>query len=134
MVSARLFADGWRGRLGDGRIVILGAGFAGAGLSAALWLGGVTPALIGFACVGLGMAAVTPCIYAAAAKQGPSALTTVAALGVSGLLAGPPIIGFVSDARDMVWGMGLVASSTFLVGLLATQIPWTRTRTLAKRA
>jgi hypothetical protein len=37
--------------------------------------GGVAPALMAFACVGLGIAAVAPRIYAAAAGQGTNALT-----------------------------------------------------------
>ncbi len=124
MVLARLFADGWRTRWGDRRIVLAGGVLAGSGLAGALLLGGVAPALIGFGCVGLGMAAVTPSIYAAAAKHGPGALTIVAAMGVTGLLAGPPAIGFVSDATSLVWGMGVVAASALLVSLCATQIRW----------
>ena len=106
---------------------------AGSGLALALLLGGVTPALVGFACVGLGMAAVTPCIYVAAAKHGPAALTMVAAMGVSGLLIGPPVIGFVSDASSLVWGMGFVALSAYLVSLFATRIRWTGSAEAARR-
>jgi MFS family permease len=124
MVLARLFADGWRSRWGDRRVVLMGGALAGSGLALALVLGGVTPALLGFACVGLGMAAVTPIIYVAAAKHGPSALTLVAAMGVTGLLIGPPVIGFVSDASGLAWGMGFVALSAFLVSVFATQIRW----------
>ena len=90
MVLARLFADGWRSRWGDRRVVVLGSALAGGGLTLALLSGGVVPALIGFACVGLGIAAVTPCVYVAAASQGPDALTLVAAMGTTGLLVGPP--------------------------------------------
>ncbi|MYS56463.1 MFS transporter, partial [Streptomyces sp. SID6013] len=62
MVVARLFADGWRSRWGDGRVVLLGSAVAGTGLAVALVSGGVAPALAGFACMGLGIAAVTPCV------------------------------------------------------------------------
>lgn len=124
MVLARIFADGWRTRLGDGRIVRVGSALAGAGLALALLVGGVVPALIGFACVGLGTAAVTPCIYVAAARQGPDALALVAAMGTTGLLAGPAVIGFIASASNLVWGMGAVAASAILVSLCATQIRW----------
>lgn len=124
MVVARLLADGWRTRWGDRTIVLIGSALAGCGLALALLLGGVVPALIGFACVGLGMAAVTPCIYVAAAKSGSSALTLVAAMGTTGLLAGPPIIGFVTNATTLVWGMGAVAVAALLVCLCVTQIRW----------
>jgi hypothetical protein len=129
MVLARIFADGWRARWGDGRIVVAGSVLAGAGLAVALLVGGVLPALVGFACVGLGVAAVTPCVYVAAARQGPDALALVAAMGTTGLLAGPPVIGFIANSSSLVWGMGAVAVSAALVSLCATQIRWT---TLAK--
>ncbi|MGW1029994.1 MFS transporter [Streptomyces sp. NPDC002577] len=125
MVLARLFADGWRSRWGDGRIVLLGSALAAAGLAFALVSGGVVPALIGFACVGLGCAAVTPCVYVAAAKQGSDALALVAAMGTTGLLAGPPLIGFVANSSSLVWGLGVVAAAALVVSLCSTQIRWT---------
>ncbi|GAA4968904.1 MFS transporter [Streptomyces hyderabadensis] len=125
MVVARLFADGWRGRWGDGRVVLLGSAVAGAGLAVALVSGGVAPALAGFACMGLGIAAVTPCVYAAAARQGSDALTLVAAMGTTGLLAGPPLIGFIAGASSLAWGMGAVAASAGAVALCSTRIRWT---------
>ncbi|MFG3255610.1 MFS transporter [Streptomyces sp. NPDC048172] len=124
MVLARLFADGWRSRWGDGRIVRFGSVLAGAGLALALLAGGVVPALIGFACVGLGIAAVTPCVYVSAARQGPQALALVAAMGTTGLLAGPPVIGFIANATTLTWGMATVAASAALVALCALRIEW----------
>ncbi|MET7474096.1 MFS transporter [Streptomyces sp. NPDC005648] len=125
MVVARLFADGWRSRWGDGRVVLLGSALAAAGLAFALVSGGVTAALIGFACVGLGCAAVTPCVYVAAAKQGSQALALVAAMGTTGLLAGPPLIGFVASASSLVWGLAVVAAAAAVVSLCSTRIRWT---------
>ncbi|QMU76631.1 MFS transporter [Streptacidiphilus sp. PB12-B1b] len=124
MVLARLLADGRRSRWGDARIVRLGSALAAVGLALALLIGGVAPALIGFACVGLGIAAVTPCIYVAAAGQGTDALNLVAAMGVTGLLAGPPTIGFIAGATSLVWGLGAVAASAALVSLCTMQIRW----------
>ncbi|MFI6586253.1 MFS transporter [Embleya sp. NPDC050493] len=125
MVLARVFADGWRSRWGDGRIVRVGSALAGTGLAVALLVGGVVPALIGFACVGLGVAAVTPCVYVAAARAGSDALALVAAMGTTGLLAGPALIGFIASGSSLVWGMGAVAASAVLVSVCATQIRWT---------
>ncbi|MEV1047763.1 MFS transporter [Streptomyces sp. NPDC049916] len=125
MVLARLFADGWRTKWGDGRVVRVGSVLAGTGLAVALLVGGVVPTLIGFACVGLGVAAVTPCLYVAAARQGPDALALVAAMGTTGLLAGPALIGFIAAATSLVWGMGAVALSALLVAACATRIRFT---------
>jgi MFS family permease len=124
MVLARLLTDGWRSRWGDGLIVRTGSTLAALGLALALLTGGVLPALIGFACVGLGVAAVTPCVYVAAAAQGPDALTLVATMGTVGLLAGPPVIGFIANASGLTWGMGAVAASALIVSLCATRIRW----------
>jgi MFS family permease len=124
MVLARLFADGWRARFGDKRVVVIGAALAGIGLGGALLIGGVVPALIGFACVGLGMAAVTPCLYVAAAAQGPDALTLFAATGTIGLLAGPPVIGFIANGAGLTWGMAAVAVSAVLVSILVSRVRW----------
>ncbi|MEY9945853.1 MFS family permease [Kitasatospora sp. GAS1066B] len=124
MVLARLFADGWRERWGDGRIVRAGSALAGVGLALALLAGGLVPALLGFACVGLGIAAVTPCVYVAAARQGAGALALVAAMGTVGLLAGPAVIGFIANGSGLVWGMGAVAASAIVVSLCATRIRW----------
>ncbi|TDU06769.1 fucose permease [Streptomyces sp. 846.5] len=124
MVLARLLTDGWRGRWGDGLIVRTGSTLAALGLALALLAGGVLPALIGFACVGLGVAAVTPCVYVAAAAQGSDALTLVATMGTVGLLAGPPVIGFIANASGLTWGMGAVAASALIVALCATRIRW----------
>jgi MFS family permease len=122
MVLARLFADSWRAKWGDKRVVLVGTVLAAVGLGGALLAGGWLPALIGFACVGLGMAAVAPCIYVAAAKHGPDALALVAATGTAGLLVGPPVIGFVAGASSLVWGMTIVVVAIVLVFISVTRI------------
>ncbi|MER6468090.1 MFS transporter [Streptomyces collinus] len=124
MLLARVRADHWRGRWGDGRVVRTGSAVAGIGLALALAAGGVLPTLLGFACVGLGAAAVTPCVYVAAAERGSDALSLVAAMGTTGLLAGPALIGFVAGAGGLTLGMATVAASALIVTLTATRIPW----------
>ncbi|MGY4962866.1 MFS transporter [Streptomyces sp. 900105245] len=124
MLLARACADRWRTRWGDGRVVRTGSAVAAAGLGLALLAGGVVPTLLGFACVGLGAAAITPCVYVAAAERGPDALALVAATGTTGLLAGPALIGFVAAAANLTLGMATVAASALVVTLTALRIPW----------
>ncbi|GGW20072.1 MFS transporter [Streptomyces capoamus] len=124
MLLARLCADRWRTRWGDGRVVRAGSAVAAAGLALALLAGGVVPTLLGFACVGLGAAAVTPCVYVAAAGRGPDALALVAAMGTTGLLAGPALIGFVAGAVNLTAGMATVAACALIVTVTAFRIPW----------
>jgi MFS family permease len=124
MVLARLFADGWRERWGDKRVVLAGGTLAGAGLATALLTGGAVPALIGFASVGLGMAAVTPCLYVAAARNGLAALTAVSAMGTTGLLAGPPVIGFIAEGAGLLLGMAAVVATAWLTVLCVILAPF----------
>ncbi|WP_369392560.1 MFS transporter [Streptomyces sp. CG1] len=124
MLLARLRADRWRTRFGDGRVVRAGSAVAAAGLALALAAGGVVPTLLGFACVGLGAAAITPCVYVAAAGHGSDALALVAAMGTTGLLAGPALIGFVAGATNLTLGMTTVAVSALIVTVTAFWIPW----------
>ncbi|NEA49474.1 MFS transporter, partial [Streptomyces sp. SID10815] len=88
----------------------------------------------GFACVGLGAAAVTPCVYVAAAEHGPNALALVAAMGTTGLLGGPALIGFVAGAGSLTLGMATVAASALIVTLTAVRIPWPARGTAAPAA
>jgi MFS family permease len=124
MVLARLMADRWRTLRGDRTLVTIGSAAAGGGLAIAVLIGGTPPALLGFACVGLGIAAVTPCVYKAAADRGPDSLAIVAAMGTVGLLAGPGIIGLIANASGLAWAMAAVAAAAIIVSLCATRIPW----------
>ncbi|GAA3143140.1 MFS transporter [Streptomyces rameus] len=124
MLLARVCADRWRTRWGDGPVVRTGSAVAAAGLALALLAGGVVPTLLGFACVGLGAAAVTPCVYVAAAERGSDALALVAAMGTTGLLGGPALIGFVAGAASLTLGMATVAASALIVTVTAFWIPW----------
>lgn len=120
MLLARLFADGWRDRWGDRTVVVAGGIFAGAGLAIGLLVGGPYTALAGFACVGLGMAAVSPCLYMAAARQGTTALTAAATMSTTGLLVGPPAIGFVG----LHWSMAVVVGTAWLTVACALSMSW----------
>ncbi|WP_436535935.1 MFS transporter [Actinoplanes sp. HUAS TT8] len=120
MLLARLFADGWRDRWGDRTVVVAGGTLAAAGLAAGLLTGGAGATLAGFACVGLGMAAVSPCLYMAAARHGTAALTTAATMSTTGLLVGPPAIGLVG----LNWSMAVVVGTAGLTVLCALAMRW----------
>jgi hypothetical protein len=45
-------------------------------------------------------------------------------MGVTGMLAGPPVIGSIAAAGSLAWGLGAVALSAVLVSVCATQIRW----------
>lgn len=124
MVVARVFSDGWRKRWGDARVVILGSCVASASLATAVLWGGTGPALGGFALVGLGVAAVAPCVYVAAARIGTDALALVSAMGTVGLLVGPGAIGLIAGRHGLGWAMGAVAIAAGVVALSVSRISW----------
>lgn len=109
MVIGRLFSDRIRDRIEDHVMIFVGCLISATGLFIGISLGTLYSALIAFALVGLGMAPVTPCVYAGAAKRSAFALTTVASMGTAGFLAGPPVIGFISGASSIKYGMLCVA-------------------------
>lgn len=80
-------------------------------------------ATIGFGIVGFGIASTVPICYSLAGKStslSPAfALSTVSTLGYLGLLAGPPIIGFISEAITLRWTFGFVA----IIGIVIAVIP-----------
>ncbi|MBM5570870.1 MULTISPECIES: MFS transporter [Deefgea] len=124
MLIARWFGDGWRTRFGAERMLTVGGVLAGGGLALALLLGGLVPALLGFALVGLGVAAVSPCVYAAAAKHGAVALAAVTTMGSIGALMGPPVIGFIAHASNLAWGMAVIALAAALISVCTKKVNW----------
>jgi MFS family permease len=124
MLLARWFGDGWRARWGSRKLLLAGSSFAGMGLLLGLAVGGVVPALIAFALVGLGVAAVSPCVYMAAARQGAVALAAVTTMGSIGALMGPPMIGFIAHVSSLTWGLALVALGALMIAVLVRKISW----------
>ncbi len=87
---------------------------AASGLALALGLGDVVSAVVGFACLGLGLATVVPTVFRAAGRRASSpgaGIAAVSTVGYSAFLVGPPAIGFLAEA------VGLRASLGVLVGL-----------------
>lgn len=124
MLLARWFGDGWRARFGSRRLLLAGSTLAGSGLLLGLALGGIVPALIAFALVGLGVAAVSPCVYMTAARQGAVALAAVTTMGSVGALMGPPLIGFIAHLSQLTWGLAFVALAALMIAVLARKINW----------
>jgi predicted MFS family arabinose efflux permease len=105
MATGRLLGDQVVRALGGRATLRLGAGLAVLGFT--LSLGAALPraGAIGFALVGLGLSNVVPVLFSAAsrARAGtPSIGVAMAAtIGYIGLLAGPPLIGFVAEALGL---------------------------------
>ncbi|MVM40912.1 MFS transporter [Spirosoma sp. HMF3257] len=113
MTSLRFFGDAIIPRIGAKRWLQLGSLLAASGLVFAIVLPYPPTALIGFALLGAGCSLGAPILYSASMRVPgipPAAgLATFATFSFIGFLAGPPVIGFVSEAFGLYYGLGFVA-------------------------
>lgn len=111
MGIGRLFGDRLNEKLGPVRLARGGGSLAAVGIATALLTGSAPVALLGFACAGVGLAALFPlALRAAAARgetQGPS-VAAVSAAGYLGFLAGPPLIGGLSELAGLTTALFVV--------------------------
>ena len=112
MAAARFASDALTERVGDARLVGLGALVAVAGLALCIGAPVASVAVAGFGIVGLGLAAVVPALFRAASRapgrapgQGIAAVTST---GYLGFLAGPPAIGLVAEGAGLQLAFGLL--------------------------
>jgi MFS family permease len=105
MAIGRLLGDRIRTRIGGATLVRAGAILALLGLLLGPATGSVVGAIIGFAVAGAGLSNIVPVLFsrAGASPNGSAAIATVATLGYAGLLAAPPLLGFVAQARSIAW-------------------------------
>ncbi|MFI7415064.1 MFS transporter [Streptomyces sp. NPDC049627] len=119
MTAGRLTGTALLERLGHGRTVIAGGATAACGML----LGSLAPflwaALLGFAVTGLGLANLFPvAVERAGTLAGPSGVAVASTLGYSGMLLGPPAIGFMAD-----WlSLPLALTSVAVLAAIATLI------------
>lgn len=80
-------------------------------------------ALAGFVLVGLGLANVFPLAIArAGALGGPSGVALSTTVGYTGLLGGPPVIGFLAEHAGLPAALGTVALMAVLAAVLVLGI------------
>ena len=113
MAIGRLSGD--RLTIAWGRVTLVrrAAALATAGMLLALAVPVTPVALFGFAAVGAGLSVITPLAFSAGAHSkelgagaGVAAVTTA---GYLGLLAGPPLIGFIAELTGLRIALGTVA-------------------------
>lgn len=127
MFIGRLCSDRLTLRLGARRLLTL-AGIAAVGAFAVV-VSAPAPvvALVGFACVGLGVCAVTPLAMslagAAGGAQTERAIARASTMGYTGLLIGPVSIGFISAATSMHVGYAVVVGVCAAIAVGARFVP-----------
>lgn len=105
MTLNRLTGDRVVASLGGKRVVLLGAVCGGVGFLLAATIPLWPVSVLGFGMVGIGLANVVPILFSATGRQDdmPSnlALSSASTMGYIGLLAGPPLLGFVARQTSL---------------------------------
>lgn len=127
MASMRFLADDLSGHFGLKRILQGSGLFTTIGLLLAVAFPSMTPSLIGFFLIGVGVSSVVPMVYSAAGKSktlSPGmALTAVSSFGFFGFLIGPPIIGFIAEATSLRISFLAITVMAICVLSLASFLP-----------
>ena len=89
--------------------------------------------MIAFVLLGLGMATVVPTAFAAAGRRADAlaggaageasaarAVALLSGFGYTGLLLGPPLIGWLAQATTLTWALGLLV---LLVAAIVALVP-----------
>ena len=98
MLAGRMSGSWLLARLGRTTVLAAGGWLAAGGMVLAALAPSLPLALFGFILVGLGLANQFPAaIGQAGALTGPSGVAAASTLGYAGMLAGPPLIGFLAD-------------------------------------
>ncbi|RBY78953.1 MFS transporter [Geodermatophilus sp. TF02-6] len=123
MACGRLAGSALVVRFGEERLLVGGALLAAAGMVTAAWSGSVTLALVGFVLVGLGLANVFPLAIARAGALGGAAGVALAStVGYSGLLGGPPLLGFLAESTGLPFALTTVSGFAVVAALLVRSL------------
>jgi MFS family permease len=112
MGFGRLAADPLAERLGRAAVIRGGGLLAAGGLALALAGGTAATGIAGFAIMGCGLAGLFPLALSAATEGDDAAAPALAAVsttGYLGFIAGPALIGLLSDATSLPTALALVA-------------------------
>jgi MFS family permease len=123
MALGRLAGGRLVSAFGERRLLVGGALIAAAGVLTAVTTTSLPVALGGFVLVGLGLANVFPLAIArAGALGGPSGVALSTTVGYTGLLGGPPVIGFLAEHAGLPTALGTVALMAVLAAVLVLGI------------
>ncbi|MCP2257496.1 Fucose permease [Streptoalloteichus tenebrarius] len=137
MFLGRLCGDHLINRVGPQRAFLAGVVTAGAGMGAALLVGGTVAGLVGFALFGLGLSYTFPLTFAASGRvvgvHPTHAIANISTLGYLGFFTGPTVIGLVADSAGLTVGLAVPALVVLLAafGVRAVRPPSTTTEGVA---
>lgn len=123
MTAFRIAGDRLTQALGAPTLLRAGGALAAGGFGLALIVASPVAAVIGFACLGAGMACVVPNVFRAAGTMPdiPSGigLAGVATMGYFGFVLGPPLIGGLATLTSLPVALGLLVLLAAIVAALA---------------
>jgi MFS family permease len=120
IAGGRLIGGWLIGRLGVTGVLAGGGVLAAAGILLTAWTGQISLAFAGLVAVGLGLANIFPVAIArAGALGGPKGVSLAAGIGHTGMLAGPPLIGFLADRAGLPTALSTIAMVSLAVAVLA---------------
>lgn len=126
MAFARLIGDRLLLRFGMGGLAVRGGTLSCLGIVLAIATRSPVPGLIGFALVGIGMAAIVPALFrVATTTAGVSHGAGIAAVATTGYVGGVvtgPAIGFLARGAGLSAGLALIAVAAALVALLGPRL------------
>ena len=92
-------------------------------LAVALWMQQVGLTVIAFAITGMAIATVAPLVFGAAARRSKTSagegIAAMAAMGYSGFLVGPAVIGFVAQATSLRLALALLAGMAAVIAVFS---------------
>ena len=126
MAACRFAGDRLTVRFGSPTLMVVGGISMLLGLLLAVVSTHYALSAVGFALVGLGAANVVPLIFAAAARiPGMSAgggVATAATVGYTGLLLGPPVIGWIAEYAGLPVSFGVLVTLMAVLALMAGRL------------
>ena len=132
MTVFRLAGDTITARLGRAWTIRAGAIVAACGLALVVTANSPYMALAGFAASGAGFSSIIPVVFAAGGRIPaiPEAVgvATVSGIGYLGFLVGPPLIGFVSEATSLRFGLLVLVVLSAAAAMLVSAVEHTGSR------
>lgn len=122
MAVGRFLGDRYLARWGEVRVVMIAVTSAGCAFAVGLLAGHPAAALCGITVLGLGLSIVVPATLSMAGRLGGQtagpAITVVSSIACTGILAGPPLIGFLAQLTGLPMALGAISLLALCAALL----------------
>ncbi len=125
MASGRFIGDSLIPQYGSRKILVSGGVLAAVGILLAVFVPHTLTTILGFGLVGAGVSCGAPILYGSAARVPGMAkgagLATMNTFSLAGFLAGPALIGLISNAFSLSFAISLVAILALIWAFLSNR-------------